>query len=57
MRAELVGKRPHRVILRAGRDPQGVVALRSRFCDQLFEQDAADALPSHARLNAESDLR
>ena len=57
MRAELAGERPHRLILRAGRDPQGAVAFRSGFRGQLFEQDAADALPSHARLNAESDLR
>src|SRR6266566_3693651 len=27
------------------------------FCDQLFEQDAADALLSNSCLNAESDLR
>src|SRR3982074_2438591 len=57
MRAKLVGERPHRLVLRTGSDPEGAVAPRSRFRDQLFEQDAADALPSHARLDAESDLR
>src|SRR5712672_4866098 len=57
MRTELAGERPHRLVLRAGRDPQEVVTLRARFGDQLSEQDAADALASHAGLDAESDLR
>jgi hypothetical protein len=56
IRAELVGQRPHRLVLRARGDPQGLVALRSRLRDQLLEQDAADAMPAHPRLDAEGDL-
>src|SRR5450432_818428 len=56
MRAELAGERPHRLVLRAGGDPQAAVTLRSRFRDQLSKQDAADALASHAVLDAESDF-
>src|ERR1700704_625242 len=56
MRPELVGERPHRVILCAGGNPQRVITLRPRFRDQLSKQDAADALASHARLDAEGDL-
>src|SRR6202051_9304 len=57
MRAELVGERAPRLVLRARRDPQGMVAPRSCFRDQLPKQDAADALTPYARLHAESDLR
>ena len=57
MRAELAGERPHRLVLRAGGDPQGAIALGARFRDQLPEQDAADAVPSHGRFHAEGDLR
>src|SRR5229473_863196 len=56
MRTELVGERPHRLILRTRRDPQAAVTLRSRFRDQPSKQNAADALASHARLDAEGDL-
>ncbi len=56
VRAEFLRQRPHRLILRAGRDPQGPITLGAGFRDQLFEQDAADALPAHARLDAEGDL-
>src|SRR6267142_16537 len=57
MRTELAGECPHRLVLRAGGDPQEAVTLRPRLGDQLSEQDAADALASHAGLDAESDLR
>src|ERR1700722_18946640 len=33
MRPELVGKRPHRMVLRPGGDAQAAVALQSRFID------------------------
>ena len=56
LRAELVGKRPHRLVLRAGGDPQALVALGTRFRDQLAEQDTADTPPAHRPLDAERDL-
>lgn len=56
LRAELAGERPHRVILRSGRDAQARVALASRFRDQPPEQNRANALPSHRGLDAERDF-
>src|SRR5579871_1891735 len=56
MRAELVGKRPHRIVLSAGRNPQGPIALGARFLDQSSEQNAADTPATQASLDAEGDL-
>ena len=47
VRSELACERPHRVILRSGRNAQARVALASCFCDEPPEQNRADALPSH----------
>jgi hypothetical protein len=54
--AEFLGERPHRLVLRAGRDPQGAVTPGAGLRDQLFEQDAADAQPTLAGFDAKGDL-
>ena len=56
VRSELACERPHRVILRSGRNAQARVALASCFRDEPPEQNRADALPSHRGLDAERDF-
>src|SRR5439155_834048 len=56
LRAELVGERPHRLVLRTGGDPQALVALGTRHRDQLAKENAADTPPTHRRFDAERDL-
>src|SRR5437763_17143729 len=56
MRAELSRERAHRIILRTGGDAQAAIAFPARFPDQTLEQQAADAAPPHAVLDAEGDL-
>ena len=57
VRAELVGERPHRIILRTGGDAQAVIAFRPGFRDQLPEQDDADPLPTQMGFDTEGDFR
>lgn len=54
--SELACERPHRVILRSGRNAQARVALASCFRDEPPEQNRADALPFNRGLDAERDF-